>query len=163
MNVKIITLLALIQLANLFMGCEEESLTISCSNAVTATVRDLRGLDGCGFVFELADGTKLEPQFIGFCGTPPLPKDVTENPLNNFQFVDGKQVKIGFEELPNAASICMVGKVVKITCIEEIEIPGCIQNRIRTFKNEPCKKSTSQCLAIYLSRKGSVFYTTILL
>jgi hypothetical protein len=27
-----------------------------------ATVHDLRGLDGCGFVFELADGKRLEPQ-----------------------------------------------------------------------------------------------------
>ena len=68
---------------------------------------------------KLADGTRLEPQLIGYCGTPPLPIEVTQNPLYNFQFVDGKQVRIGFEELPDAASVCMVGKAVKITCIEE--------------------------------------------
>jgi len=104
----------------IFWGCDEESMNVSCDNAVFATVKDLTGLDGCGFVFELADGTKLEPQMLGYCGTPPLPKEVTENPLYNFQWVSGKQVRIGFEEITDAVSICMVGKIVKITCIEEI-------------------------------------------
>jgi hypothetical protein len=111
---------ALILFATLFVSCEEEPIAISCDDAVLATVRDLRGLDGCGFVFELVDGTKLEPQMIFYCGTPPLPKEVTQNPLHNFQFIDGKQVRIAFEEIPDAASICMVGKIVKITCIEEL-------------------------------------------
>jgi hypothetical protein len=87
-----------------------------------ATVHDLRGLDGCGFVFELADGKRLEPHILYYCGTPPLPKEVTENPLFNFEFADGKQVKIGYEILKNEASICMVGDVVKITCLEEIQV-----------------------------------------
>jgi hypothetical protein len=104
----------------IFLGCDEDPMNVSCDEAVFATVRDLTGLDGCGFVFELADGTKLEPQMLGYCGTPPLPKEVTENPLYNFQWVNGKQVRIGFEEVTDAMSICMVGKIVKITCIEEI-------------------------------------------
>jgi len=29
-------------------------------------------------------------------------------------------VRIAYEEIPDAMSICMVGKIVKITCIEEI-------------------------------------------
>ena len=103
-----------------FWCCEEDMMTVSCDNAVLATVKDLSGLDGCGFVFELADGTRLEPQMLGYCGTPPLPKEVTENPLYNFQWVDGKQVRIGFEEVPDVMSICMDGRSVKITCIEEI-------------------------------------------
>lgn len=85
-----------------------------------ATVRDLRGLDGCGFVFELTDGIRLEPQMLFYCGTPPLPKEVTENPLYDFEWVDGKKVRIVFEEITDAASICMVGKIVKITCLEEV-------------------------------------------
>ena len=103
-----------------FWSCDKEPISASCDNAVLATVKDLTGLDGCGFVFELANGTRLEPQMFGYCGTPPLPKEVTENPLYNFQWVDGKQVRIGFEEVTDAVSICMVGKIVKITCIEEI-------------------------------------------
>lgn len=99
---------------------EEETLSKTCNPGTLATVKDLTGLDGCGFVFELADGSRLEPMRLMFCGTPPLPKEVTEDPLYNFQFVDGKQVRIGYEEIKDAASICMVGKIVRITCIEEI-------------------------------------------
>lgn len=86
-----------------------------------ATVLDLRGLDGCGFVFELADGKRLEPQLLYFCGTPPLPKEATENPLSSFVFVDGKKVTIGYEVLENQTSICKVGPMVKIMCIEEVK------------------------------------------
>lgn len=89
----------------------------SCSTF--ATVRDLTGLDGCGFVFELEDGTRLEPVRTLFCGTPPLPKEATEDPLYGFEFVDGKRVKISYEETGDM-SICMVGPTVKITCIKEI-------------------------------------------
>lgn len=85
-----------------------------------ATVRDLRGLDGCGFVFELADGKRLEPFRMFYCGTPPIPQEQIQDPLINFEFVDGKQVKIGYEVMENQASICMVGSIVKITCIEEL-------------------------------------------
>jgi hypothetical protein len=91
----------------------------SCSTR--ATVRNLTGMDGCGFVFELENGTRLEPvrTFIGFCGTPPLPKEVTEDPLYNFEWIDGKTVTISYE-LSMSPSICMVGQTVKITCIREL-------------------------------------------
>lgn len=105
----------------IFWSCEEDKISaVSCDHGVVATVRDLTGLDGCGFVFELTDGTRLEPMRLMYCGTPPLPKEITEDPLYDFQFVDGKQVRIGYEEIQDAASICMVGKIVRITCIEEI-------------------------------------------
>lgn len=104
----------------LFWSCDEEPMSASCDQGVPATLKDLTGLDGCGFVFELADGSRLEPQRLFYCGTNPLPKEVTEDPLYDFQFVDGKQVRIAFEEVTDVMSICMVGKIVKITCIEEI-------------------------------------------
>ena len=107
--------------AIIFWSCEEDKISaVSCDNGVLATVRDLSGLDGCRFVFELTDGSRLEPMRLMYCGTPPLPKEVTEDPLYDFQFVDGKQVRIGYEEIQDAASICMVGKMVRITCLEEI-------------------------------------------
>jgi hypothetical protein len=44
-------------------ACKKEEVKKSNAGCNTlATVRDLRGLDGCGFVFELADGKRLEPQ-----------------------------------------------------------------------------------------------------
>lgn len=99
--------------------CTEET-QIHC--ATKATVRDLSGLDGCGFVFELADGTKLEPARMGYCGTPPLPKEVTQDPLLDFEFVDGKEVFISYEQV-QSISICMAGPTVKITCITAIPSP----------------------------------------
>lgn len=102
-----------------FIQCNDDDSS-ACST--TATVRDLTGLDGCGFVLELEDGSYLEPvRPLLFCGTPPLPKEVTEDPLYSFDFVDGKRVKVSYEETGDM-SICMVGPVVKITCIREIAI-----------------------------------------
>jgi hypothetical protein len=101
-------------------ACSKEEIDrTTCS--VEATVRDLTQLDGCGFVFELNDGTRLEPQRLFYCGTPPLPKEVTDDPLFNFQFVDGKKVKIAYQPV-SALSICMVGSVVKITCLTEMAV-----------------------------------------
>jgi hypothetical protein len=111
-------LIALCLVALLFYGCQETCIEQKeCS--VPATVRDLTGLDGCGWVFELSDGKRLEPErVVFFCGTPPLPKEVTEDPLYNFEWADGKTVYISYLEL-DAGSICMVGPVVKITCISD--------------------------------------------
>ncbi len=109
-------------MATSLTACNDELDLVTCDNAVPATVRDLTGLDGCGFVFELEDGTRLEPQRLFYCGTPPLPKEVTEDPLFKFEWVDGKQVRIGYEEIQDAFSVCMVGPIVKITCLEELSI-----------------------------------------
>ena len=102
---------------------------ISCSNdesvqcSTPATVRDYTGTDGCGFVFELEDGSILEPNFpILFCGTPPIPKEVTEHPLYDFEWANGKEVFISYKTVPEAASVCMLGEVVEITCITEAGI-----------------------------------------
>ena len=108
----------------ILLSCTNEgySPSVPCTQGVEATVRDLTGLDGCGFIFELEDGTRLEPKRIMlFCGTPPLPKEVTEDPLFQFEWIDGKRVKIGYDVLTDAVSICMVGSMVKITCIEELD------------------------------------------
>lgn len=113
---------AILLLALVFSACDDNLMRVSCEDGISATVRDLTGLDGCGFVFELEDGTRLEPNRIGYCGTGPLPKEITEDPLYDFEFVDGKQVIIGFEEVEGMASICMVGPIVKITCLEEVTI-----------------------------------------
>jgi hypothetical protein len=103
----------------LLFSCKKEESIQKDGCTTLATVRDLTGLDGCGFVFELEDGTRLEPLRLYYCGTPPLPKEVTEDPLHNFNFEAGKKVKIGYE-LTESPSICMVGPVVKITCIEKV-------------------------------------------
>lgn len=114
---KVLTLLFV---SMIMFSCADENIDKLDECSTPATVKDLTGLDGCGFVFELEDGTRLEPQRIFFCGTPPLPKEAIEDPLYNFQFVDGKKVLIEYEELDDAVSICMVGSVVRITCLKEV-------------------------------------------
>lgn len=111
------TIAALIITLTLF-SCHETCVDpIECDTP--ATVRDLTGLDGCGWAFELSDGTQLVAMIpVMFCGTPPLPKEITEDPLYNFEWVNGKKVYISYEEV-EAASICMAGPTVKITCISE--------------------------------------------
>jgi hypothetical protein len=155
------TLLALLSL--MIWSCEDEQLTVvTCDEGVVATIRDLTGLDGCGYVFELQDGTKLEPQILAYCGTPPLPKEVTDNPLYNFEMQDGKIVRIGYEEVPDMYSICMVGKSVRITCIEELgKMPDCLKAIINetnpqevwryTYKGNFVFVVTPGCCDLYVS------------
>lgn len=103
----------------LLVSCDKEEQVIPCGTF--ATVRDLSGLDGCGYVFELEDNSYLVPYFPWFCGTPPIPKEVLAHPLYNFEYVEGKQVYINYEVVPDAVSICMAGPMVTITCLTEIQ------------------------------------------
>jgi len=102
-------------------ACNSDDLSISQDCIYTATVVDLRGLDGCGYVFKLDNGDILEPIWQwGFCATPPIPKEVTEDPLWDFNFIEGQRVRLGFKPTQEMASICSVGKQVHITCVEVI-------------------------------------------
>ncbi|MBX2962382.1 MAG: hypothetical protein KF687_07715 [Cyclobacteriaceae bacterium] len=83
--------------------------------ATKANVKDLSGLDGCGLVFELEDGTILEPERRVYV-QPPKPE---EDPLYYFTLVPNQKVIIG-HEVSDAASICMTGQVVFITCIKPL-------------------------------------------
>ncbi|GAA4369442.1 hypothetical protein GCM10023185_43030 [Hymenobacter saemangeumensis] len=69
--------------------------------AMLVTVRDLTGLDGCGKVLVLADGTRLEP---------------TGAVWTNFPSADGQRVLVGYRPVAGG-SICMVGQLVEVTCI----------------------------------------------
>lgn len=100
----------------LLAGCAEATLEKTCT--IPATVRDLTGFDGCRFVFELEDGRRLEPKLVMRCGTP-IEDEKIDDPLYEFEFVDGKKVRLSYVETGDF-SICMVGPVVKITCIEEV-------------------------------------------
>ena len=81
-------------------SCQKSDQAPGCGTP--ATVRNLTGFDGCGYVLELDNGQRLEPH-----GTP----------WQNFTPHDGDRVLIGYEVEP-AVSICMVGEGVKLTCIQ---------------------------------------------
>ena len=92
----------LIAIFFLFIACEDEEESL-CS--IKATLEDYSDLDGCGFVIMLEDSTILE---IG---------DYDEEP--DFSFRDGMTVNISYDKMKGIATACMVGTIVRITCMEK--------------------------------------------
>lgn len=110
-------LLALMTLGSLTSCNREEASPEPNSCGTSATVKDLTGLDGCGFVLVLDNGEKLEPVLdIIRCGTPPVPPPA----INGIALEDGMRVRVTYEELKDRGSVCMAGKIVKVTCISEV-------------------------------------------
>ena len=76
-------------------------LNFSCSKQqqeITGIVKDYTGLDGCGLVIVLDNGTNLEPVS--------LPANVT--------LIADRRVTIKYRTLTNRASNCMIGPIVEI-------------------------------------------------
>lgn len=93
-------LLIVLSFVGLVTACSTED---ACSGSVHVKMRNKTGLDGCGWVLQLNDNSNLEAQN-----------------LNEFEieFVEGKDLHVKYEEV-DGGSICMVGKIVKITCLTE--------------------------------------------
>jgi hypothetical protein len=95
----------------LFEGCSkmddtktgDPDETGKCTNTVRATIVNKTGLDGCGWLLQLSDGSSLEPTNLSDFG---------------IELVDNKTVDVSYTEV-NMISICMVGPVVEINCMEE--------------------------------------------
>mgnify|MGYP001579967248 CR=1 FL=1 len=100
------------------VNCSEEKMA-DCSPglcSIEATVVDLRSLDGCDFVFELNDGTRLIPERRTYVVVPTKEAD----PAYHYQFENDAKVRISYNE-SLAMGICMAGPMVFITCITNIE------------------------------------------
>jgi hypothetical protein len=95
----------------------QEKVGGQCSTP--AIVRDYSGLDGCGYVLELHDGTILEPVKLIVCGPPPQSAMTLDDPLHEYK-TNGLNVFVDFEDF-DGGSVCMVGRLVKITCISTAE------------------------------------------
>ncbi len=78
-------------------SCEKES---NCQNGV---LKNLTGFDGCGWIIQLSDSTKLEPINL---------EDF------DIELVENKSICVQFQERTDLGSFCMVGKVVEIKSIE---------------------------------------------
>lgn len=100
-----------------FLGCSETKVIRCFPNpcSVEATVVDLRSLDGCDFVFELSDGTRLLPERRTYIQAPTKEAD----PVYHYQFVNGAKVGISYEE-SLALSACMAGRIVFVTCLSDL-------------------------------------------
>jgi hypothetical protein len=97
----LILTLALVLMAG---NCKKEKLK-KCDRV--GYVVDYTGLDGCGLVIE-SDDDKFEP---------------VELP-DGQQLNAGDKIAFSYEEV-NAASICMVGTMIKVTCLEVLSSNGC--------------------------------------
>ena len=89
----------------LFVGCSQKHTPATGATDIgytKATVIDSRELDGCTFLLELPDGTKLEPTN--------LPDAFKKHNL---------AVKIKYIPNKEVVSICMAGKMITITDIKK--------------------------------------------
>ena len=80
-------------------SCNKES---ECENSYSAKLVNMTGLDGCSWMIELGDGTKLEP-----------------TNLNDFNInlQENQKIWIVYHTAAQMASICMTGEIVTIDCI----------------------------------------------
>ena len=83
----------------LFAGCKTETARSGCHYIAKAV--DMSELDGCGILLELEDGERLIP---------------VEWSVQNPDLQEGETYLINYTEIP-AATICMAGKSVRMTCI----------------------------------------------
>ena len=115
--IKIIPLIVFL-FSGILLSCNEaEPVPGNCD--YTATVIDLSGVDGCGFVLETADGTRYEPIFILMCGNG---AEYQESPVVHLDLKHGQTVSFSYESW-EGGTICMAGTPVRITCMVEIAPP----------------------------------------
>ena len=98
---KKILVLTFLVLAICINSCNKES---ECENSQSAKLVNMTGLDGCSWMIELGDGTKLEP-----------------TNLNDFNInlQDNQKIWVVYHTAAQMASICMHGEIVTIDCISE--------------------------------------------
>jgi hypothetical protein len=87
-----------------FTSCGKK--TGGCFKGEKAVVKDFTDSDSCGIVFQLEDGTKLEP-----------------TNLSNFQGIDyshGSLVWVSYKPA-SGASTCGLGEIVELKCVSERE------------------------------------------
>jgi PKD repeat protein len=89
--------------------CDSVYVGIQPYCSLTGTVKDYTGLDACGLLIVLDNGEALEPAEI----------------VPNFVLKEGQRVRLSYTELPDRATVCMAGKVVRIDCIQEITADYC--------------------------------------
>lgn len=83
----------------LLMACSKSN-----SGMLKGRLHDYTGLDGCGMLIDLDNGTTLEPANLS-------------NFQDNVNLVDGQKVWVKYHEI-STGSICMVGKVAEIDELE---------------------------------------------
>ena len=93
--------LGLVVLTLAIHSCNKES---ECENSHSAKLVDMTGLDGCSWMIELNNGTRLEP-----------------TNLNDFNInlQENQKIWVVYHTAAQMASICMHGEIVTVDCILE--------------------------------------------
>ena len=86
-----------------FTSCKKNN---GCSKSEKAWVRDFSETDTCGIVFQLEDGTKLEP--------------VNLAEFSTMTFEEGDLIWLSYKDA-SGASTCGIGDIVEIRCVSERE------------------------------------------
>jgi hypothetical protein len=93
-------------------GCIDTVVCPAPECSEEATVVDYTGTDGCGLVLELKNGKRLIPLYLTYVRMP----TPAEDPIYHYDLKAGEKVYISYNH-QDAASACMMGEVVFITCI----------------------------------------------
>lgn len=110
----------IVLITTFFVACEdskvdpEKKTRTDCT--IPATIVNLNGLDGCGFVFRLENGDLLESHTYVSCSADAIMTIV--DPLKDFEMVHGKKVLIEYDSV-HAFSACQAGQLVRINCITD--------------------------------------------
>ena len=88
----------------LLLSCMEKEAPILTPNFENAVIKNFGGLDGCGWIIILEDGSRLEPLN-----------------LDDFSIIptEGLEIEIEYSIKTDIASICMVGAAAEISAIQE--------------------------------------------
>lgn len=87
-----------------FLACSNPEEEVACEDAIEVVLTDYTGLDGCQWI--------LVSSQVDFAMEPIN--------LNDFfdDLQDGMTFQIAYVERPDLASICLVGRIVEISCVE---------------------------------------------
>jgi hypothetical protein len=93
-------------------GCFNQVVCPAPECSQEATVVDYTGTDGCGLLLELENGARRIPSYRTYIQAP----TPAEDPIYHYDLKAGEKVYISYKQ-EDAASACMMGDVVFITCI----------------------------------------------
>lgn len=91
--------ISIISLA-LMVSCSKNT---SCASAIKGKLKNLTGLDGCGWVIE-ANGKTYEPINLG--------------EFDSSLLVENQHIFFSYNSF-SGGSICMVGETIQLTCVEK--------------------------------------------
>jgi hypothetical protein len=104
--------------------CKQKNGSQNADCQVMGTIKDFKGLDGCGFMIVLENGNKLQP---------------IKYSSENLEITDGQKIKFSYEEITNQVGICMAGKMITVKCIEFLESSATIPPGTGGIKPEKIK------------------------